>query len=144
MIVIGWKLARPGLEGKRVHKLESAGRQQRQGPGKERPRDAASSPRRGDDEADDDRRFERLAWKRRGCDAQPTEAMREQVSCLGIEPADDLVVTIREESLHCADLDSRLHCYAVVLRRQRRPIDLARHLIEMAIALRPFRIVGKC
>src|SRR5439155_22853452 len=116
VIMIGGKLSFRGFEGKRIHELESARRERTQCFDEKRTRDAASSPRRRDDEAHYQRRFERLAGKRRRLDAQPTKAMREHMAWLGIEPADNAFVVIGDEPLRRADLDSRLHRDAILFR----------------------------
>ena len=50
---------------------------------------------------------------------------------------------IREEAVHFGGLDARRHRRAVRVAVEALPVDRFGHMVEMAIALRPIRVVGK-
>jgi hypothetical protein len=62
---------------------------------------------------------------------------------LCVDPADDIVAGVGEEAVHLARGDACGHRVAVGGTVERRPRYRHRHLIEVAIALRPLRVVGE-
>src|SRR2546430_1167163 len=141
VVVIRGELARAGLERKRVDQLDSARRERRERPGKKYARNTLPAPLRCDHEADNDCGFECFARQRRGFDAHPVEAVRQRVSWLCVEPADHVRAVKGEKPVHGTNLDARLHGGAILGSRQCLPLDDPRHLVEVTVALGPFRIV---
>src|ERR1700682_228600 len=143
MVVICGELARAGLERERVAQLYSASGERRERRGEKCARDALPAPLRCDREANDDCRLEHFARQRRGFDAHAVEAVRQRIPWLCVQPPDHVRTVKSETPVHGADLDARLHGGAILRRRQRRPVDGLRDVIEVTVALGPLRIVGE-
>ena len=67
--------------------------------------------------------------------------MPQLVSRLRVHPADDLAPFIGEKTFHFTHRDARVHRDAIDVAGQGGPVDGARDVVVMAIALRPFRVV---
>ena len=71
------------------------------------------------------------------------QACGELVIRLRVEPPDDVAAGIREEAVHLAGVDPRRHRGPVRRGVERIPGNRLRHLVVVAVALRPLRVVGE-
>src|SRR5437867_6397433 len=144
MVMVCRKIAVACLEGKGIDELEATCRQRAQRTSEQRSGDAPTPMLGCGHEADDHRCFVRCTWKRRRGDAHAVKAVWQLMQGLRVQPTDDLLAVVSEEALHFADFDARAHGHAILLGRQRLPWDRRRHLIKVAIAFRPLRIIAEC